>query len=97
MGFGAKPQCKFAFVCGFCIVQNLCAGAAAPDNKPGTDAGLVCQKALHDAEPTKHTQPFTEGKGFGVRDREISLLIKTIDFFDKLIRRMESHTANLCL
>ena len=43
MGFGAKPQCKFAFVCGFCIMQNLCAnavkhpclvaGAAAPDNK----------------------------------------------------------------
>ena len=27
MGFGAKPQCKSAFVCGFCIVQNLCANA----------------------------------------------------------------------
>ena len=38
------------------------AGAAAPDNKPGTDAGRVCQKALHDAEPTKHTQPFNVGK-----------------------------------
>ena len=86
MGFGAKPQCKFAFVCGFCIVQNLCAnaikhpclvaGAAAPDNKPGTDAGLVCQKALHDAEPTKHTQPFTEGKGFGDGVIELNLLIK---------------------
>ena len=35
---------------------------------PGTDAGRVCPKALHDAEPTKHTQPFTDGKGFGVRD-----------------------------
>ena len=71
MGFGAKPQCKSAFVCGFCIVQNLCAnaikhlclvaGAAAPDNKP-----------------------LPEGKGLGVRDREIALLIKKIDFFDKL-------------
>ena len=35
---------------------------------PGMDAGRVCPKALHDAEPTKHTQPFTDGKGFGVRD-----------------------------
>ena len=52
------------------------AGAAAPDNKPGTDAGRVCKKALHDAEPTKHTQPFNKGKGLGVRDREIALLIK---------------------
>ena len=45
------------------------AGAAAPDNKPGTDAGLVCQKALLDAEPTKHTQPFNEGKGLGLQAR----------------------------
>jgi hypothetical protein len=36
---------------------------------PGTDAGRVCQKALHDAEPTKHTQPFTTGKGFWVSAR----------------------------
>ena len=39
----------------------------SPTFSPGTDAGRVCPKALHDAEPTKHTQPFTEGKGFGVR------------------------------
>ena len=52
------------------------AGAAAPDNKPGTDAGLVCQKALHDAEPTKHTQPFNEGKGFGDGVIKFHLLIK---------------------
>ena len=38
---------------------------------PGTDAGRVCPKALHDAEPTKHTQPFTEGKGFGDRDNKL--------------------------
>ena len=42
----------------------------SPTLSPGTDAGRVCPKALHDAEPTKHTQPFTMGKGFGVRDRE---------------------------
>ena len=52
------------------------AGAAAPDNKPGTDAGRVCQKALHDAEPAKHTQPFTEGKGFGDGGREFALFSK---------------------
>ena len=40
----------------------------SPTFSPGTDAGRVCPKALHDAEPTKHTQPFTRGKGFGDRD-----------------------------
>ena len=51
----------------------------SPTFSPGTDAGRVCPKALckdaykwshdcTDAEPTKHTQPFTEGKGFGNRD-----------------------------
>ena len=52
------------------------AGAAAPDNKPGTDAGLVCQKALHDAEPTKHTQPFNEGKGLGLGIENLFYLLK---------------------
>ena len=27
----------------------------SPTLSPGTDAGRVCPKALHDAEPTKHT------------------------------------------
>ena len=40
----------------------------SPTFSPGTDAGRVCPKALHDAEPTKHTQPFPRGKGFGDRD-----------------------------
>ena len=40
---------------------------------PGTDVGRVCRKALQDAKPTKHTQPFTMGKGFGVRVREFAL------------------------
>ena len=43
---------------------------------PGTDAGRVCQKALHDAEPTKHTQPFTGGKGFGHRDNKSEVYFK---------------------
>ena len=41
----------------------------SPTFSPGTDAGRVCTRALHDAKPTKHTQPFTTGKGFGVSAR----------------------------
>ena len=48
----------------------------SPTLSPGMDAGRVCPKALHDAEPTKHTQPFTEGKGFGVRVREFAIFLK---------------------
>jgi len=40
----------------------------SPTLSPGMGGGVVRQRALHDAEPTKHTQPFTDGKGFGVRD-----------------------------
>ena len=43
----------------------------SPTLSPGTDAGRVCPKALHDAEPTKHTQPFTTGKGVFGKDAEI--------------------------
>ena len=48
----------------------------SPTLSPGMDAGRVCPKALHDAEPTKHTQPFTDGKGFGVRVREFAIFLK---------------------
>ena len=41
----------------------------SPTFSPGTDAGRVCTRALHDAKPTKHTQPFAGGKGFGVSAR----------------------------
>ena len=58
------------------VAPRQVAGASAPVFAPGTDAGRVCPKALHDAEPTKHTQPFTEGKGFGVRVREFALFLK---------------------
>ena len=64
----------------------------SPTLSPGTDAGRVCPKALHDAEPTKHTQPFTEGKGFGVRDREFTLFFIKTDFFYKpRFYKSESH------
>ena len=42
----------------------------SPTLSPGTDAGRVCPKALHDAEPTKHTQPFPWKGVFG-KDAEI--------------------------
>ena len=58
----------------------------SPTLSPGTDAGRVCSKALHDAEATKHTQPFTTGKGFGVRDGEFALFFIKTDFFYKLSR-----------
>ena len=48
------------------------------------DAPTTNDHGCTDAESTKHTQPFTEGKGFGVRDREISLFFKKTDFFYKL-------------
>ena len=45
------------------VAPRQVAGASAPVFSPGTDAGRVCAKALHDAEPTKHTQPFTGERG----------------------------------
>ena len=42
----------------------------SPTLSPGTDAGRVCPKDLHDAEPTKHTQPFPWKGVFG-KDAEI--------------------------
>ena len=47
------------------VAPRQVAGASAPVFSPGTDAGRVCTKALHDAEPTKHTQPFTGERGGG--------------------------------
>ena len=40
------------------------------------DAPTTNDHDCTDAEPTKHTQPFTEGKGFGVRVREFALFLK---------------------
>ena len=50
----------------------------SPTLSPGMDAGRVCTRALHDAKPTKHTQPYTEGKGFGDRDRKFALRYKIV-------------------
>ena len=56
----------------------------SPTLSPGTDAGRVCPKALHDAEPTKHTQPFTGERGLGIGIINQKFISKT-DFFYKLI------------
>ena len=52
--------------------------------QPGTDAGRVCPKALHDAEPTKHTQPFTGERGLGIGIINQKFISKT-DFFYNLL------------
>ena len=67
-----------------CVVQRLCATdckrpclvrAAAPHSAPARMPGVYAQGLCKDAKPTKHTQPFTTGKGFGVRDREFALFL----------------------
>ena len=55
------------------VAPRQVAGTPVPVFTPGTDAGRVCTRALHDAKPTKHTQPFTGERGLwfrqGCRDR----------------------------
>ena len=48
----------------------------SPTLSPGTDAGRVCTRALHDAKPTKHTQPFTGERGQGDRDNKSEVNFK---------------------
>ena len=90
---GAEPPYRSSAICatascsGFVwLTTSILAWTrgGSPTLSPGKDAGRVCPKALHDAEPTKHTQPFTTGKGLGVRDREFALSYKKTDFFYKL-------------
>ena len=53
------------------VAPRRVAGTPVPAFTPGTDAGRVCPKALHDAEPIKHTQPFTGERGQFGMDAEI--------------------------
>ena len=62
---------------------------------PGTDAGRVCPKALHDAEPTKHTQPFTDGNGFGVRVREFAIFLKNKLFLQAKATMIKNRGFNI--
>ena len=41
--------------------------AAAPHSAPAWMPGVYAQGLCKDAKPTKHTQPFTRGKGFSAR------------------------------
>ena len=43
--------------------------AAAPHSAPAWMPGVYAQGLCKDAKPTKHTQPITTGKGFGVSAR----------------------------
>ena len=57
--------------------------AAAPHSARHGRRG-VCPKALHDAEPTKHTQPFTGERGLGIGIINQKFISKT-DFFYNLL------------
>ena len=58
----------------------------SPTLSPGMDAGRVCTRALQDAKPTKHTQPFTTGRGLGLGLENLHYFIKT-DFFYNLKKK----------
>ena len=60
--------------------QSVLALGVALHSAPAWMPGVYAQGLCKDAKPTKHTQPFTTGKGFGVRDREFSLLYKKQTF-----------------
>ena len=74
---------RAATVCDW-LQASLLGEGGSPTLSPGTDAGHVCPKALHDAEPTKHTQPFTGERGLGIGIINQKFISKT-DFFYKLI------------
>ena len=67
------------------VAQRQVAGTPVPVFTPGTDAGRVCTRALHDAKPTKHTQPFTGERGLGIGIINQKFISKT-DFFYNLRR-----------
>ena len=58
------------------VAPRQVAGTPVPVFTPGTDAGGVCTRALHDAKPTKHTQPFTGERGQGDRDNKSEVYFK---------------------
>ena len=92
---GAEPPYRSSAICatascsGFVwLTASILAWSrgGSPTLSPGMDAGRLCTRALQDAKPTKHTQPFTTGKWFGVRVRELHYFIKT-DFFYNLKKK----------
>ena len=62
------------------VAPRQVAGTPVPVFSPGTDAGRVCPKALHDAEPIKHTQPFTGERGQGDRDSKLEVCFQKQTF-----------------
>ena len=58
------------------VAPRQVAGTPVPVFTPGTDAWRVCTRALHDAKPTKHTQPFTGERGQGDRDSKLEVCFK---------------------
>ena len=62
------------------VAPRRVAGTPVPVFTPGTDAGRVCTRALHDAKPTKHTQPFTGERGQGDRDSKLEVCFQKQTF-----------------
>ena len=63
----------------------------APARMPGVYAQGLCK----DAKPTKHTQPFTEGKGFGVRVREFAIFLKNKLFLQAKATMIKNRGFNI--
>ena len=86
------------------IFENGVAGAEPPTGtrggsptlSPGTDAGRVCPKALHDAEPTKHTQPFTGERGLGIGIENLIYFIKSVLFLQADINMPLHNAETIC-
>ena len=66
--------------------------AAAPRSAPARMPGVYAKGLCKDAKLTKHTQPFTGKRGFGIGLRTSTFLKKTY-FFYKLSRRADSTAA----
>ena len=59
------------------------------------DAPTTNDHDCTDAEPTKHTQPFTEGKGFGVRVREFAIFLKNKLFLQAKATMIKNRGFNI--
>ena len=68
----------------------------SPTLSPGTDAGRVCPKDLHDAEPTKHTQPFTRERGLGIGIENLIYFIKSVLFLQADINMPLHNAETVC-
>ena len=105
---GAEPPYRSSAICatascsGFVwLTTSILAWTrgGSPTLSPGKDAGRVCPKALHDAEPTSIHSPSPRGRGLGLGIENSHYLIKKTVFFYKLYVPQHSHcgTFFICI